>query len=281
MQTIKENIAMSDGSSVHVARFEPEGEKHGVVHFLHGFGEHVGLYQTVAKLFTDGGLVCVIPEIRGFGVISQLQSKLKRGASPGYAYYLNDVAEIREKISGWYPSLPVSLYGYSLGANIAMNFQLKYPEVQYKNIVLESPWLRLFKPLPKVTSVYLKKMAKWFPNATLSTKIKLHLCTHDKEFLKVWKKDKIFHDRISYKTLIELLEAGEYPLENAHQLRLPNLLLVPGSDKILSAESMREFARLTPQELITVIEYPEKFHTMHHEIGKEKVLQDAMEYIRS
>ena len=275
------NVKMSDDARIPVGKFDPSGEPVGVIQILHGFGEHIGLYNEVAKFFTDHGYALVLQEIRGFGRLSQSLPRTKKGYSPGYEYYMTDAATVREYIKKWYPDKKVILYGYSLGANVAMNLQLKYPEVAYEKIVLESPWLRLIKPLSPFTRAYLKVRTSRQPDSTLSVKINLDHCSKDKAIVKAWKQDKIFHDRISYHTLEELLQAGEYPLEHAAEVRVPNLLLIPGSDKILSPEAMRLFAKSAPQRYISVKEYPEGYHTMHQDIGKEKLWADVLNYINA
>ena len=134
-------------------------------------------------------------------------------------------------------------------------------------------------PLSNLTQSYLKFKAKRKPDATLSVKINLNHCSRDVRIVKEWKKDKIFHDRISYQTLQELLAAGEYPLANASKVTVPNLILVPMSDKILCPNAMLLFAQRAPQKYITVNKYPDGYHTMHQDLDKEKLWSDVLNYI--
>ncbi len=50
MKTTDEIMTMADGTRIRVVRHQPEdGAGKGVIQFIHGFGEHVGMYERLAQ----------------------------------------------------------------------------------------------------------------------------------------------------------------------------------------------------------------------------------------
>nr|AGS51902.1 putative lysophospholipase [uncultured bacterium contig00002] len=188
---------MHDGEAVNVERFEPDGEPAsnfaGVIQIIHGFGQHIGHYRDMGKFLTGNGFVCVIHELRGFGEMpgkTGKQLKVARGTAPGYEYYLEDIKTIREKINQWYAGLPVILFGFSMGGNIAVNYLLKYQQEQYTKLILEAPWLRLYKPLPAFVTLLAGLIGKINRNLTISTHFKADYVSRNQDIINQYVKSR-------------------------------------------------------------------------------------------
>jgi alpha-beta hydrolase superfamily lysophospholipase len=275
-------IKAHDGALIHTARFGPEGEPVGVIHFLHGFGEGVEHYEETAAFFTRNGYACVAHDLRGFGKMpykTHRERQAARGRAPGYEYYLEDLKIMRYNIDQWYTGLPSVLFGFSMGANIIINYLLKYSQDQYEKVILESPWLRLYQPLPGFAEAMANYIGKISPKLRVRASLKLHCLSRDMERMFRLKAYNIYHNRISIRLYTEFAAAGEYAIQNAARITVPVLLLCAGQDKIVSPTAIREFSGNT-NENVTLIEYPDGYHYLHRDIIGDDVLEEILSFCK-
>jgi len=286
-----EVVNINESVAIRVARFEPSIETvkaTGIIQIIHGFGEGIEHYNGFAKFFSENGFVCVIHDQRGHGKMPDLsprQREKARGIAPNYESFLEDIKTIREKISEWYPSLPVILFGNSMGGNIVINFLLKNQSGQgkaqyekyYKKVILEAPWLRLYKPLPAFQVMAARFIGKISRKITVKTNLKVDHILRNQEIIKNLKNDGVFHDRISLRLFTEISDAGEYAIKNAMLINLPTLLLCAGKDKIVCSEAIREFS-VNGKENIVLEECVDGYHCLHGDIVNKDVFRVMLDF---
>jgi len=276
-----EEIKAHDGTSLRVARFEPPEKPIGVVQIIHGFGEGLAHYKEIASYFASNGYICVVHDQRGFGEMPDMTPKERkkvRGVIPGYAYLLEDINTLRAKIDSWYPGVPVILFGHSMGANIAANCLVRCDSQLYSKAILEAPWLRLYRPLPKLATTVAKLIGKANSRLTISAKLDLNDISRNKDIIEHLKNDGIYHNRISLRLYAEVVDAGEYAILNANKISIPTLLLCPGADKIVCTEAIREFFKQTGDNVM-LIEYPDAYHCLHADTINADVLAAMLDFV--
>jgi len=264
-----ELVKAHDGVNLRVAHIKPSTKPLGVIQIVHGFGEGLVHYEEVVTFFSNNGYACVIHDQRGFGEMPNLSPKQRekvRGVVPGYNYLLEDIKTLREQINLWYPGLPIILFGHSMGGNIAANYLLNNNE--YEKAILEAPWLRLYKPLPKIATPLARLLGKISKNITVSANLNVDDGPHT---------DDVFHDRMSLRLYAAVVRAGEYAIKNAANISIPTLLLCPDMDKLVCPKAIREFAANANKNVV-LVDYPEGNHCLHADVIKEKVLADMLDF---
>jgi len=281
MATVKyESIKMHDQASVYTARFEPESRPKGVVQAIHGFGEHIGRYEEMADFFTRNHYAFVIHDQRGFGSMPD-KTKKEREASQGivrdYKLLLDDVEMIRESIDSWYPDVPVILYGHSMGGNVAINCLLKQKQSDYKKLILESPWLRLYAPPSKATVACARLAAKISHKIAVVSKLDPNHITRGNQTADKPPKDEYYHNRMSLRLFTQVTSAGEYAIKHASDITIPTLMLCAGQDKIVSSKAIHAFCENANNNVI-LEEYPDAYHALHTDIVKIEVLNSMLAF---
>jgi len=279
MKTTYENLCMTDGELVRLVRFEPDDGAHGVIQFVHGFGEHIGMYEPVGQYFADHGFAFVIHDQRGHGEMLD-KTPAERRRAWGVARYVNfliDITEIRAHIAQWYPGLPVTLAGLSMGGNIVANYAERITQAPYERIVMESPWLRLAHPMPSAVTDFARVAGRVFPNFTISSHLDIDAVSRDKTETDKMKRDELYHDRISFKLYAQVLDAGEYAIEHAADIKLPALLMAGTGDQIVSVDAIREMAANAGPNLI-LKEFDGAYHALHQDINKAEVLATILDF---
>jgi len=278
MKTTFEDVTMSGGVALRVARFEPETKPKGVVQFVHGFGEHVGMYEPLAQFFAGHGYAFVIHDQRGHGAMQDktpAQRAKALGVVPAYQCFLDDITTLRGRIDEWFPGVRVILGGLSMGGNIVANYLERTPGPRYERAIIESPWLRLAKPMPGAVTALARVIGKATPSLAIASGLNLDVVTRDRQETAKLKADPLYHGRISFRLYSQILEAGEYAIAHAADIKLPALLMTGTSDQIVSVAAIRELASHAGPNL-TLREYDGGFHCLHYDSNKAEVQADML-----
>ena len=277
MKTRYLTVAAGDGQKLRTAVFTPDEEIKvaGVIHMIHGFGEHIGNYISTAEFFAKNGYAFVIHDQRGFGE----EWDGKKGVTPGYGFFLTDIDDVLNFIAENFSGAPVFMYGHSMGGNIAVNYFLRRARSGYRKLILESPWLRLFKP-PAPHLIALAKILGAISNKiTITTELKTDELTRDKAAADKLMSDTAYHNHISFRLFTQIAAAAKYANENAPELSVPTLLLNAGNDRVVSPAVIREFAGKTGDNVIYK-EYSDGYHQLHNDIIKDEVLNDILSFLK-
>ncbi|MCL2598510.1 MAG: lysophospholipase [Firmicutes bacterium] len=277
-------IQAYDKMPIRVARLQPEeGTPKGVVQMIHGFGEGIELYYELAKCFVDDGFVAVVQDLRGFGKMEHLtvsKRRKARGVVKRYTDLLRDVEAVRESVEKIFPSLPMYLYGHSMGGNIAINHLLTQDNAQqkYQKLILEAPWLRLHKPPSRFTVFCAGVLGglnhKWAKHTKLN---RAHI-TRNREALHGIGSSEIFHDRIALRLFCQIAKAGEFAIKNADKVTVPTLLMAAGDDKIVSTPAILAYADKAGDNTRLIV-YDHAFHSLHTDNEKAVVQQDMLAFL--
>jgi alpha-beta hydrolase superfamily lysophospholipase len=265
----------ADGLNIFAQVWIPETEVKAVVCLVHGLGEHSGRYKQLPVDLTDSGFVLFAYDQRGHG-----QSEGKRGHTPSYEAYLNDITKLLLEANKRFPGKKLFLYGHSMGGNLVINYALRFPSSRISGVIATGPWLKLSRPL----SPFMNKMAfflnKYYPSFRTLHSIKstdfskLKLKTEDYE------KDKYMHPWISARTFICIRDAGLWALNHASEFKFPILILHGGSDKVTSPESSKEFVSKVKTDCTLKI-FDDLYHEIHNEPRRNEIFSTLIDWLDS
>ncbi|WP_105565751.1 alpha/beta fold hydrolase [Microbacterium halophytorum] len=118
----------------------------GVVHLLHGVGEHAGRYRHVAEALTDAGFTVYADDHRGHGRTGMKQhgagEKLGRLGTGGHRAAVAAAGRMGEIARAESPGLPLILFGHSWGSFLAQLLLNEHPDA-YDGLVLTGSALRV------------------------------------------------------------------------------------------------------------------------------------------
>lgn len=120
-----------DGSSfLHVVIWVPAQQKpHACVQLVHGMAEHIGRYHDFAAYLASQGYVVFGHDHIGHGHSAASEDEL--GCLPlhrGKDILVEDVHEVRLALWNYYRSLPLFLFGHSMGSYVARLYCARYAE---------------------------------------------------------------------------------------------------------------------------------------------------------
>ena len=250
-------------------------EKHpkGIVNLIHGLGEHSGRYDHVAKSLTKAGYHMVGFDLRGHGL-----SEGKRGHTPGFDYFLEDISiflDESKKILG--ASLPSFIYGHSLGGLLVINYGMLHPE-KLSGAIATGPALKLSFAPPPVMFFIAKIMANLIPTFSSNNALDVNALARDAAVVKAYQDDVLVHDQISARHVVDMIRTGEDMLAHAEDWTLPLLLMHGSDDRITSSDASKDYADKAGSA-VTFVPWEGYYHEIHNDIGKEEVIEKMIAWL--
>ncbi|MFT4104633.1 MAG: alpha/beta hydrolase [Lacrimispora sp.] len=279
----KLNPVTKDGKTINAILFYPADKPKGILIVCHGFGEHIKRYEEFAQYLTDSRYACIVYDQRGHGEMGGIApSKRKKqfGIIPDYKSFLDDIDIIKNKALSLYPDIPLILYGHSMGGNIAINYLLTRKQNRFTCAVLETPWLRLFDPVPAPLVALAKILGKLNHKWAIIKKLKLNHISRDKKRNGEIGSDELYHNRISFRMFSGINDAGENALKKAADISIPVLLICAKDDKIVSPKAIEEFSEKS-KDNVKLKSYNKAYHSVHNDIIKDVYYKDLIEYLDS
>ncbi len=104
--------------------------------------------------------------------------------------------------------------------------------------------------------------------------------SHDPEVAARYERDPLVHRKASVRFYMELRRAFKELPEALPRLTIPVLILLAGADLVASAETTtRLFASIGARQK-NLIPYEGYYHEVLNEVGRERVLQDLVQWLR-
>ena len=120
-------LASPTGAALNLYMRRAEGPARAVVQINHGLAEHAARYARFADFLAGRGFHTYAHDHRGHGFTTAPDAPQGRfAASGGGAKVVSDVVAVHDIIANRHPSLPVIVFGHSMGGLITLNFVLSH-----------------------------------------------------------------------------------------------------------------------------------------------------------
>jgi alpha-beta hydrolase superfamily lysophospholipase len=268
-------IAAKDGLELFIRSWTPPQYK-AVIALVHGFGEHCGRYQHVAKFLNANGFALIAVDLRGHG-----KSGGQRGHSPSFEMTLNDVETFIEHAKKTFgDTLPFFLYGHSMGGNFVLNTLLRRKLKGIKAAMVTGPLISLsFKPNP-VLLFFGKALRSLWPTLSQPGGVKTEHLSRDKSVVTAYINDPLVHGKISAAAGMDLLEASQFLDTYTGALPVPTLIMHASEDFLTSQPASEAFAKRISSD-ITYRKWEGLYHEIHNEPEKEQVFAELLTWLNA
>ena len=278
MKITRTTVKTKDGIDIKTKLFDADDAPKGVILISHGFGEYIDMYDPFIDNLTEAGYTCVIFDQRGHGEDSKVAKM--QGVIPGYEYFMDDIDTVRAEIGKLYPETPVILYGHSMGGNIVANYLINKNQNAFVGAVLETPWLRLYKPQPKVVEGLAKVLGAISSKFAIVNKLRRHEVVRPLEGHKTITDFPYYHNRISFRLFAAITKAGEYAIANANKITIPTLLICAEDDLVVCPDAIKEFGTNANPNM-TVKIYDDAYHAIHADLASVRYVPDLIEFLNN
>jgi alpha-beta hydrolase superfamily lysophospholipase len=119
---------------IHHHTWLPDGDVRGVVLLLHGYGEHLGLYDALARRLADDGHAVHAMDAVGHG-----RSDGERALIASWDHYVDDARVLAAVAGDRCPDRPLVIVGHSGGAVAAFLLALRSPGIARALVLSGAP----------------------------------------------------------------------------------------------------------------------------------------------
>lgn len=256
-----------DGVDIFAQGWEPDARTpKAVVCLVHGLGEHTGRYAHVADAFNKEGYVLFGADLRGHG-----RSGGPRGHFPSIEAVMQDIDLLFEQARIRYPSLPLLLYGHSLGGILVLYYSLvRKPAIH--GVIATSSGLRTALENQPAKIMAAKVLGALMPGVSLPSGLDANAISRDPKVVETYKNDPLVHDKISLGFGRLMMGVTQWTLEHAGEFPLPLLLLHGKADMIAFPAGSIEFAAPL-KDKCTLVLWDGGYHELHNEPEQAEVFK--------
>ena len=265
------SILSKDGLKITTFSNYLKSEK-GVIIITHGMGEHSMRYMEMVDFYTNEGYTVISFDIRGHGL-----SEGKRGHTPGFEFLMDDIERVYTQVKKDYPSLPIFLFGHSMGGNLVLNFLLRKPN-SICGAIVTGAYLKLGFDPPKWKIILAKLSSSIWPTLSQPTELELDALSRNKEVIRKYENDELVHDRITSAFFINVHFAGQYVIDHANEIKTPLLVMHGMEDRLTSPKGSQEFAS-NAVENVHLKMWDGLYHVLHNEPEKQEIFHYEMEWM--
>lgn len=245
--------------------------------FLHGFGEHSGRYESVARWFAERGR-----RVHAYDQLGHGLSSGQRGHVTRFDDYLDDLEFMLERVASE-PNrrLPI-LVGHSLGGLIAATLACeRTPKIS--QLVLSGPALELGPDISRLRMAAARILRRVVPRFAMEAGLDPNALSRDPEVVRGYRVDPMVHGRMSAALAAGMLERVVTTAASASQVQVPVLLLHGEEDELCPVASSRAFFKcLDPRVAVRseIKTYPGLRHEIFNEPEREQVYKDLFDWVK-
>ena len=255
---------------LHVTHWLPDGLPKAVVLLAHGYAEHAGRYQHVARRLTDSGYAVYAVDHWGHG-----QSDGEGGYVPRFSAFTDGMAELLTLVEVNHGDVPRLLLGHSMGGLIATLFLIERQSA-FVAAALSGPAIVPGAPPSRFTLWISRFLSRFFPRLGVLS-LDANGVSRDPAVVAAYLADPLVHTgKIGARLGKEFMDAMAAAQAGASKITLPILFQHGEEDSLASvAGSQYLFDHVSSADKTLKI-YPGLFHEIYNEPEQDAVLDDLI-----
>ena len=235
--------------------------------FVHGLGAHSGRWEFLADYLVKKHIAGYAIELQGFGETSGL-----KGHVDSFGSYFKAINTLHAIVKSEHPDKKVFLVGESLGGLLAFLMTASAPSA-FAGLICVSPAFKSRLNFSILEYVRIFLAALFSPRKQFVVPFNPGMCTRDAVYQKVMEDDDREHQVATARLLLNFL-AAQIRSQFLNGLDIPTLFLIAGGDVMVDSKtSLKVYKHLKVKDK-TVIQYPEMFHALSVDLGREKMFKD-------
>lgn len=246
-----------------------------VLLLVHGMGASSVRWEHLARFFLVNNITSYAIELKGFGETAGL-----KGHIDSFQIYYRDIQVLYEIIKRENSGKKIFLIGESMGGLISFVLAGLKPDL-FAGVICLSP---NFKSTLKFSWLgYLKIYFSmvFAPRKQFKMPFNSGMCTRDPESQKAMDSDSREHRLATARLLFNVLFAQRRANILKDKINIPVLFLLAGDNDQLSDSPYAKivFKGMNSEDK-QIIQYPQMYHALSVELGREKLFEDILKWLR-
>lgn len=258
------------GAKLHVTHWLPEGRPRAIVLLAHGYAEHAGRYNHVAKRLTDAGYALYAIDHWGHG-----RSDGTPGFVPRFSAFTDGMAELLTLVEVNHGDTPRLLLGHSMGGLIATLFLIERQQA-FVAAALSGPAILPAAPPSRFTVWISRFLSRFFPRLGVLA-LDAKGVSRDPAVVAAYQADPlVYPGKIGARLGKEFMDAMAAAQAGAPEITLPILIQHGEADRLTAPDGSRYlFEHVSSADKLLKI-YPGLFHEIYNEPEQGVVLDDLV-----
>lgn len=290
-------------TQIHAVKWVPDTEPVGVLVIVHGMAETIDRYEPFAQYMCDRGFVVAGNEHLGHGKSVGKNPKGYFCRRDPATVVVRDVHRLKKQIQSEYPSLPIFIFGHSMGSLITRNYLTRYGSgingvvisgtlMQPKSLIAGMgamcKVLRCFQGAKHPSSLMDKMAFGAYCKRISNPKTQFDWLTRDDDIVNKYIADPdcgFLFTINGFLTLHDLLaRLHKQSLLEQIPKNLPVFFVYGGQDPCgeygVAVKGVYEQYKALGITDVSEKEYPESRHELLNELNKEEVMDDVYSWIK-
>jgi len=258
------------GAKLHITHWLPAGRPKAVVLLAHGYAEHAGRYQHVAKRLTDAGYAVYAIDHWGHG-----KSDGTPGFVPRFTAFTDGLAELLTLVEVNHGETPRLLLGHSMGGLIATLFLIERQSA-FAAAALSGPAIVPGAPPSRFTVWISRFLSRFFPRLGVLA-LDANGVSRDPAVVAAYLADPlVYTGKIGARLGKEFMDAMAAAQAGAPRITLPILLQHGEKDSLAAVAGSQYLFDHVGSADKTLKIYPGLFHEIYNEPERDAVLDDLV-----
>jgi len=258
---------------IYTRRWLPEEAPRAAVLFIHGYAEHSGRYEHLARQMNDQGIALFAIDLQGHGKSGGTRCDIN-----SYEDYVDDLSTYFKDITGEFPNIPWFVMGHSMGGVLAILLAYRY-QSSLHGLIISAPALKIVTNIPKVVQDmvrYVTAVTPMVPVIGLDTSS----LSRDENVVKRYEEDPlIYHGKIRARMAQQLVDGGKSALDLAPEIYLPVWAGHGLADRITDQKGTREFLDHLSHPDKTSRYYDDCYHEILQEPEHDRIISEIISWI--
>jgi alpha-beta hydrolase superfamily lysophospholipase len=273
MKNIQGNFRGAGEMDLFYQAWQPDGNPRAVLVIVHGAGDHTGRYERVIAPLVASGFACYGFDMRGYG-----RSGGRRGHINAWSEYREDLRIFLDLVRSQLPGKPVFLFGFSLGALVALEFVLRDP-YGLQGVILSGTPIEPAGVGSPMKIALARVMSRLAPAFSIELVAAYDSVTRDPAVVEALHADALHHNRVTARWGTECMASADWVRSRAAEIALPVMFIHGGADPLNLPDGVRRYFEQITFADKQIRVYPESRHETHGDLDYARVVADLRDWM--
>jgi alpha-beta hydrolase superfamily lysophospholipase len=227
---------------------------------VHGLAEHAGRYRGIATELAASGLSTFVYDQRGHGEAPGARTHVDR-----FDRFVDDLTAVIAAVHSAHPSLPIFLWGHSMGTIVAILAAQSHPAI--RGVITTSNSLEIFRRGANPLNPFFRALSWLAPRVRIPLGLDATRISSDESVQRAYANDPRIPSTASLRLIVEFAAACERAREIAPRIAVAWLNVHGEDDAIAPVAGSRVLHELLGASDRTLQVYPGLRHEVHNEVA--------------
>jgi alpha-beta hydrolase superfamily lysophospholipase len=252
------------------------GSPKGVLLLVYGLGAHSSRWDEMAEYFRKRDISSYALELKGFGETGTL-----RGHIDSFETYFDDIDSLFKVIERENPGVKKFIVGESMGGLISFLYAANRDNRDIGSLICLSPAFRSRLKLKFTDYIKFAFALLVLPHKQFKLPFGSSMCTRDGASREKMNGESKEHRLATSKLVFNIFKGQLAAPHMAHRISTPVFFLLSGNDRIVDPLKSQKVFNAIEAVRKEIKVYPQMFHSLSVDIGRERVFKDINDWIVS